>query len=205
MIDVKLASSHLARSKKQAKCTGIILKQAAIYEESGEVDAQTIFSAALHINMLSHDVMALLLLHSITDDKWTNRTAARMLATVIYEGAVDLQQIFGKPFRNACEALDILQPIEYKLARMKKKLAAFQRTHEPILKPIRMAAGAHRDHDIAAFLGAFIDESTTTAVVSAAIDLEKCLRSWGLFSTEVLVLTREAVKQKALTKQVHDT
>jgi hypothetical protein len=63
MIYEQLAISHLARSKKQAKCTEIILDQVATYEESGLTDAQTVFSAALHINMLSHDVMALLLLH----------------------------------------------------------------------------------------------------------------------------------------------
>ena len=197
MIYEKLASSYLARSKKHAKCTDLILDQAASYAESGESDAQTVFSAALHINMLSHYVMALLLLHSITDDKWTNRTAARMIATVIYEGACDLQQIFGKPFRDACEALGILQSIERDLARIKKELAAFQATHEPVLKPIRMAAGAHRDHDIAKFLGAFIDESKTTAVVEAAVDLEKRLHSWGDFSTEVMNLTRKAVQQKS--------
>jgi len=195
MIYEQLAISHLARSKKQAKCTEIILGQVASYEESGLTDAQTVFSAALHINMLSHDVMALLLLHSITDDKWTNRTAARMIATVIYEGAGDLQHIFGKPFREACNALGILQSIESDLARVKKELAAFQETHEPVMKPIRMAAGAHRDHDIATFLGAFIDESKTTAVVDAAVDLEKCLHSWGSFCTEAMNLTREAVKQ----------
>lgn len=193
MIYDQLAMSHLARSKKQAKCTEIILDQLASYEESGLTDAQTVFSAALHINMLSHDVMALLLLHSITDDKWTNRTAARMIATVIYEGARDLQEIFGGPFRQACEALGILQSIKCDLARVKKELAAFQKTHEPVLKPIRMAAGAHREHDIATFLSAFIDESKTTAVVDAAVDLEKCLQSWGSFCTEVMNLTREAV------------
>jgi hypothetical protein len=60
-----------------------------------------------------------------------------------------------------------------------------------------MAAGAHRDHDIAKFLGVFIDESITTAVVAAAVSLEKCLHSWGDFSTEVMNLTREAVRQKS--------
>lgn len=201
MIYEKLAISHLVRSKKQAKCTEMILDQVASYEESGETDAQTVFSAALHINMLSHDVMALLLLHSITDDKWTNRTAARMIATVIYEGARDLQQIFGKPFRDACNTLGILQSIECNLARVKKELGAFQETHEPVLKPIRMVAGAHRDHDIATFLGVFIDESKTTAVIAAAVDLEKCLHSWGQFSTEVMNLTRKAVKQKSPIEQ----
>jgi hypothetical protein len=195
MIYEQLAISYLARSKKQAKCTEIILDQVASYEESGEADAQTVFSAALHINMLSHDVMALLLLHSITDDKWTNRTAARMIATVIYEGARDLQQIFGKPFRDACNALGILQSIECELARVKKELAAFQGTHEPLLKPIRMVAGAHRDHEITTFLGVFIEESKSTAVIAAAADLEKCLRSWGEFSTDVMKLTRGAVRQ----------
>ena len=194
MIYEQLAISHLARSKKQAKFTEIILDQVATFEESGLTDAQTVFSAALHINMLSHDVMALLLLQGITDDKWTNRTAARMIATVIYEGAGDLQHIFGRPFRDACSALGIFQAIECDLARVKKELAAFQDSHEPVLKPIRMAAGAHRDHDIVKFLGAFIDESKTIAVVDAAVELEKCLQNWGSFCTEVMDLTREAVK-----------
>lgn len=197
MIYEQLAISHLKRSKMQAECTEIILDQVASYEESGLTDAQTVFSAALHINMLSHDVMALLLLHSITDDKWTNRTAARMIATVIYEGARDLQEIFGRPFREACDALGILQSIKCDLARVKKELAAFQKTHEPVLKPIRMAAGAHREHNIVKFLGAFLDESKTTAVVDSAADLEKCLHSWGSFCTEAMNLTREAVKQAA--------
>ncbi len=100
MIHEQLAISHLKRSKVQAQCTEIILDQIATCEELGLTHAQTVFSAALHINMLSHDVMALLLLYSITDDKWTNRTASRMIATVIYEGARDLQEMFGGPFRG---------------------------------------------------------------------------------------------------------
>jgi hypothetical protein len=191
----QLIISHLTRSEKQAKCTEIILEQVASYEESGLTDAQTVFSAALHINMLSHDVIALLLLHGITSDKWTNRTAARMIATVIYEGADDIQHIFGRPFREACNALGILQSLISDLARVKKELADFQKTHEHVLKPIRMAAGAHRDHDIVTFLDAFIDESKTTAVVDSTVDLEKCLHSWGSFCTEAMNLTREAVKQ----------
>jgi hypothetical protein len=184
MIHEQLALSHLKRSKVQAQCTEIILDQIATCEELGLTHAQTVFSAALHINMLSHDVMALLLLHSITDDKWTNRTAARMIATVIYEGAIDLQQMFGGPFRVACDALGILELIKCDLARVKKELAAFQQKHQPLLKAIRMNAGGHRDHDIVKFLDSFLDESKTVAVVDAASDLEKCLQSWGKFCAE---------------------
>jgi len=195
MIYVELAEKYLARSERQSKGTSMILEQMVYYQESGLAPAETVFAASLHVNMLSHDVMALLLLHSLTDDKWTNRTAARMIATVIFEGADDLQQIFGKPFRAACNALGILGDIDFELRRAKKEMASFQKKHEPELKPIRMAAGAHRDHEIATFLNAFLDESKTTAVVKAAEDLEECLRLWGAFCTDVMDRTRNAVRQ----------
>jgi hypothetical protein len=200
MIYEELARKYLARSEKQSKCTAFILEQTAHYEETGQGAAETIFAASLHINMLSHDVMALMLLHSLTDDKWANRTAARMAATLIYEGADDLQVIFGKPFREACGELGVLKDVEADLARLKKELALFQEKHNPVLKPIRMAAGAHRDHDIKAFLGAFIDESVTTAVVDAAGGLEECLRNWGGFCTIVMDRVREVLGGSNPTK-----
>ena len=191
MIYEELAKSYLARSEKQSQITEVLLDKAAGYEESGQAAASTICAAALHVNMLSHDVLALMLLHSLTDDKWTNRTAARMAATVMYEGADDLQIIFGKPFRDACQEVGILAEFEPDLGRIKQELASFQKNHEPVIKVMRMASGAHRDHDIATFLGSFLDESKTTAVVEAFVEFENCLRSWGAFNTSVLNRLRD--------------
>lgn len=194
MIYEQFAMRYLARSKRYAEYTSQILDQLAGYQENGQTAAQTIFAAALHVNMLLHDLMALLLLHGLTDDKWTNRIAARMISTVIYEGADDLQHIFGKPFREACNELGILGGIEGDLKRIKHELASFQKTHQTFLKKIRTTAGAHRDHDIATFLDSFIDESKTNAVIASAVEFHTCLRSCGSFCTLVMELVRKMLK-----------
>jgi hypothetical protein len=194
MIYEELAKNYLARSKEYAEQTTKILGQVADYQENGQTAAQTILAASLHVNMLSHDLLALQFLHSLTDDKWTNRLAARMLSTVIFEGADDLQHIFGRPFREACNEHGILEEIESDLGRIKRDLALLQTTHQAFLKAIRTAAGAHRDHDIVTFLDSFIDESKTTAVLNASIEFLACLWEWRSFCNKVTKRVQTALK-----------
>ena len=158
---------------------------------------EVIWNSASHVNLISHDLMALLYFLTTTDDIWAQRTVARAIATLIYEGADDLQHLFGRGFIDACKIAGVFDQIESDHRIAKKQLSVFQKKHCDALKSIRMTAGAHRDHDSQEFLRNVADASPDS-FLDISEEFETVLSELGRFSSTVIEHVNASYRKKGV-------
>jgi hypothetical protein len=197
MIDQKLAESYLRRSRKHLDCTTEFIGTIAALRERGQWDVETVWNVSCHINLLSHDLMAYLLFYGIIDDRWTRRAAVRAIATLLYEGCDDLQVMFGKKFLDACRHAGILTEVEQDYRATKKQISVFREKNESLAKPIRMTSGAHRDHDVVAFLTDFMNVKYDN-ILEASKEFENLLHTLARFTSQIMERINEVYRQKGI-------
>ena len=197
MKDPEMETAMLSRSRNLAACTREFLETIAALRAQNQNDVETIWNAACHINVLDHDISALLYFDTTTEDIWAQRTVARTLAALIYEACADLQQLLGKRFMDACSVAGIYQEIEVGHKAAKKKLGDFAKQHESMLKKIRHNAGAHRDHDAIEFLTVVAD-TDPAQMVAVACDFSTILLELAKVCNAAIAKANQAYRAKGV-------
>ncbi len=189
----------LSRSRDLAACTREFMETIAALRAQQRNDVEIIWNAACHINVVDHDISALLYFDTTTEDIWAQRTVARTLATIIYEDCEDLQQLLGIKFITACVEAECYPKIETAHKSACKKLSAFSKKHGPLLKKIRHNAGAHKEHDALAFLTAVV-EAGPTEFVNLACDFSAILVELGKMCSLAIKNANETYRAKGVIK-----
>lgn len=192
-----LETAMLNRSRDLAACTKEFLETIAALRAQGRGDVEVIWNAACHVNVVDHDISALLYFGTSTEDLWARRTAARMLATVIYEAGEDLSQLLGKKFIEACETAECYKQIEAAHHAARGKLAEFRKKHEATLKRIRHQAGAHKEQDALAFLSV-VTEVDPEAVGGLACDFMDVLLALGKMCSSAIEEANATYRRKGV-------
>ena len=183
--DEYLTMKFRSRSRKQFKTTLEFIQKVAFYEESGQSELKAIWNSASHVNLLSHDLFTYLYFSTIANDKWADGVGARSIATLIYEGLDDLPALMGKPLKEACEGLGIYEDFKPELKRLRKQLADFKGKYNDVLQPVRMAAHAHRDHDLLVFIENVLNASPNK-FIQIGKEFECILCEIGKFNQDVI-------------------
>ena len=185
MNNPELEAAMINRSRDLAACTEEFRSTIVALRAQGRADVDVIWNAASHVNVVDHDVSALLYFIGMASDVWARRTAARMLATVLYEACDDLSQLLGKRFIEACKTAKCYDRIEPIHRDACGKLSAFRKKHEAVLKPIRNQTGAHKEHDALAFL-AVVTETDPDMIAEIASDFMDVLVTLGKMCSRVI-------------------
>lgn len=195
--DSDLKNSLLRRSSHLALCTGQFLETIRDLRARGQTDAETIWNAAFHVNVVDHDISVLLYFETTVEDVWAQRTVARMLATILYEAIEDLSVLFGQSFIQACKTAGIYHEIETNFRSTKKKLGDFSKANHTFLKGIRVNAGAHREHDAVDFITAVIS-ADDSKMVNLACEFCTILLELGRLSMEAIEKVNAEYRRKGV-------
>lgn len=188
---------YLRKSEKFAACTKDFIETLLAIRAQSVPEAELVWNAACHVNLVSHDLNALFHVIATTEDIWTSRAIARTLVVIMYEACEDLLELFGKRFIDTCKRLrtwEILEP-DYRATR--KELARFWKQYGRELKKLRVFAGAHKDHDSLAVLLAIAQLSITDSL-SRANELDDILRTFGAFSMKAIEATNKIFRQRGV-------
>ncbi len=193
----ELEAAMLNRSRDLAACTEEFRSTLAALRARGQADVDVIWNAACHVNVVDHDLTALLYFNGVTDEVWARRTAARMLATVLYEACDDLSQLLGKKFIEACKVAECYSLIEAAHHEACGQLSDFRKKYEPVLKPIRHQAGAHKEQDALTFLTA-VTETNPDAIAEIACAFMDVLVALGKMCSRVIEEANATYRRKGI-------
>lgn len=192
-----LKDSLLRRSRDLGECTGRFLDTIQALRTRGQKDVETIWNAAFHVNVVDHDISSFLYFHTTIDDVWAQRSVARVIATLLYEGIEDLSALYGKPFMDACREAGIYSEIEADFKTTKKKLSDFSRQNRSFLKDIRVRAGAHKEQDAIEFITAVI-QAEDGKMIELACEFSAILVEFGRFSSSVIEKANAEYRRKGM-------
>ena len=198
MTEIKaLLDSYNRKSAEVLSCTDEFVETIKALRSRGQSDVEAVWNAAAHVNLLYHDQQSFALLMGISDDWWSQSAAVRAIATLIYEGCGDLLTLFNKPFRDACIKAGVFDAVEPIRIKAVKALASFQKKYEPLVKPIRMASGAHRDHDPLIFINSFKD-SDFEEILDASNEFDVVLHMLARLTDVVFKKMNVAYRKKGV-------
>jgi hypothetical protein len=187
----------LSKSEKLATCTSEFIKTLLAIRLQGCAEAEVIWNAACHVNVLSHDLNVFVHVIGTTSSTWTQRAIARAMITAMYEGCEDLLELYGKPFKETCECLGVWSSLESDCRTTLKQLARFRNRHERKWRSVRLMAGAHKDHDALAMLQEVANVSAGETV-SQARELDDILRALGAFSMKAIDVTEDVLRKRGV-------
>ena len=173
-----IRDAFLRRSNERLRCSKEFLLTIASLRLQGRKDVEAIWNAAFHVNLVSHDLMTFVYFTTTTPDVWARRSAARAIATVIFEGSDDLQNLLGKAFSSALRRSGLDDAVSNTLRTVKKKLSEFLKRNRECLKTIRMGASAHRESDCIKFMNA-VGLASPDTLLALSSEFEAILRELG--------------------------
>jgi hypothetical protein len=139
--------SYAVHSSKIMACTEEFLVTIEAIRKAGDRDAEDIWNAGFHVNIVAHDLLGMIHILATSKDLWARKTIGRYIAVLLYEAGKSVPKLFGKPYREACERLGFLGSHRNELDETGKVLSIFCAQNESYLKSIRNAVGAHKDED----------------------------------------------------------
>ena len=121
----------------------------AAAESKGLPHHERIWNVAGYVNICSYD-LALTLYPVIFDrHEWKRRLQARNAAVILYEAGEDIPQLLGRDYRNALREIQDASGHLSEVNQAAKGVAEFWNRNRFLLKGIRSACAAHRDHELA--------------------------------------------------------
>ena len=188
---------YLRKSEKLAACTQEFIGTLLAIRAQAAPEAELIWNSACHVNLVSHDLNALVHVIGMTEDIWTTRAMARMLVVNMFEACEDLLELFGKRFIETCKILETWERLEPDYRNTRKGLARFWKQYGRDLKKLRISAGAHKDHDSLAVLLA-IAQLSVGNILKQANELEDILRTFCSFSLKAIEATNDVFRKRGV-------
>jgi hypothetical protein len=97
--------SYFTHSSKIMACTEEFLVTVEAIRKEGDKNAEMIWNAGFHTNIVAHDLHSLIHFMATAKDLWGRRVIARMLIVQLSEACDDVPILFGQPYRDACKAI----------------------------------------------------------------------------------------------------
>ncbi|MGH8046348.1 MAG: hypothetical protein ACREKL_03805 [Chthoniobacterales bacterium] len=188
---------HHKKSTEILRCMFEFLNTMDGVRTKKQPDAEAIWNANFHVNLVAHDLCAAGYLVFISEDRWATRLAARTLAMMLLEACDDIPSLLGKPFKDACTNLGIMKFIEQDWKESRQRIANFRTAHEAKLKRIRDALTAHKDHDTTAVV-AEISRIRWHDYVDLSIKFESILRFISKMGMEAVDRANEVYRARGI-------
>jgi len=193
-----LTDSFAKRHKVIAETNDIMLATASECRRRNWKIHTAIWNPCLFLNTVAFDLSYLAYELAYEEDQWKRGLTARHLATLLFEIAEDLPQVFGKDFNKALDALAVGSDLRDSFRSQLKSVSKFWANHREELKQIRTVCGAHRDHD-AILLLQTIDQIDLFKILQLGISLDATLNKVGPAAQAIIAYT-STVQPPELTK-----
>lgn len=192
-----LAESFARRHEVIAQTTGVMLNTATECRKRNWKTHEAIWKPCLFLNTVAFDLSYLVYDLAYEKDAWKRGLTARHLASLLFEIAEDLPQVFGKGFNDALVKLGVADELVVAFRNQIKAVSRFWTDHRLELKDIRVVCGAHRDHDAILLLQA-IDQVDLLKILQLGISLGGTLNEVGRAAQAILTNT-SAIRPPELT------
>jgi hypothetical protein len=184
----ELSGEFYSRNERIRQCSQTMLDTIATIRGRGWNTHERIWNACLFLNDAAYDHSILIFDLACERNEWRRSLAARSLALLLFEVSEDIPAVFGKDFRASMDALDVPADLKAAVSTATKEVSSFFHQHRSMLKEIRVAAAAHRDHDAVA-LHETIERMDLLTMLSAALDLGNLLNDLAAAAQAVMVFT----------------
>lgn len=195
---VALTNSFAKRHQVIAETNDIMLAMASECRKRNWKTHAAIWNPCLFLNTVAFDLSYLAYDLAYEEEKWKRGLTARHLATLLFEIAEDLPQVFGKDFNRALDSLAVGSDLRDVFRSQLKSVSQFWTDHRDELKQIRTVCGAHRDHD-AILLLQTIDQIDLFKILQLGISLGATLNNVGPAAQAIISYTSK-VKPPELTE-----
>ena len=185
------------RHETLEKCSAVLRQTALAVRSRGWQTHESIWNPCLFLNTVDHDLSLLIRDLAHERDQWKRCFVARSLALLLFEIAEDIPAVFGKPFRASLAALAVPTELRASVDAQTKAIGAFWNQHRSMLKEIRTAAAAHREHDAIRLLET-IERIDLLKMLGLALELGRLLNELGAAAQAVITYT-SAVKPPEIT------
>ncbi|TWT85074.1 hypothetical protein CA13_65560 [Planctomycetes bacterium CA13] len=183
-----LTNSFDQRHDTIASTNEVILATASECRQRGWKTHEGIWNPCLFLNTVAYDLSHLVFDLAYEEDTWKRGLCARHLATLLFEIAEDMPQVFGKRFNQSIETLNVPQELRENFRSRMKGVSRFWQDHRAELKDVRTVCGAHRDHDALTMLRA-ISDIDLVQILRLGISLGTMLNELGSEAQAILTNT----------------
>lgn len=183
-----LTESFEHRHRVISETNDIMLATASECRKRNWKTHAAIWNSCFFLNIVSFDLSYLIYDLAYEEDQWKRGLTARHLATLLFEIAEDLPQVFGKDFNRALDSLAVSIDLRNAFRSQLKFVSKFWTDHRDELKQIRTICGAHREHD-AILLLETIDQIDLIKVLQLGLSLATALNNVGPAAQAIIEYT----------------
>lgn len=139
-----------ARRRKVAaleRATTTIRRELQLAQELGLTAIATVYNVALFLMIFERDFLLLRDDVLFARSSWRRQWALRIMVLNIYEATEDIGQLLGKSFRSTLHEFPLTEEDWNAFNALRSGFAQLKRRNRPVLKELRNAVAAHREHD----------------------------------------------------------